>query len=108
DAQIVADDKTFSVYDASSNTVYTGTLPQDEAPAAKDEPPTLAGIQQGLAKLGRMWDLSGARPGNDAGQPSYTVRIEPKDDRGLVGAAQLAWAAARGVPLRAAVYAQGQ
>ena len=42
-----------------------------------------------------------------AGQPSYTVRIAPKDDGGLLGAAELAWDAARGVPLRAAVYAQG-
>jgi hypothetical protein len=36
------------------------------------------------------------------------VRIAPKDDGGLLGAAELAWDAARGVPLRAAVYAQGQ
>jgi outer membrane lipoprotein-sorting protein len=106
DAQIVVGDKTFSVYDASSNTVYTGTLPAHEQ--TKDEPPTLAGIQQGLAKLGRMWDLSGARPGANAQQPSYTVRIAPKDDGGLLGAAELAWDAARGVPLRAAIYAQGQ
>ena len=51
--------------------------------------------------LGRAAD---ARP--PAG-PSYTVRIAPKDDGGLLGAAELAWDAARGVPLRAAVYAQG-
>jgi hypothetical protein len=36
------------------------------------------------------------------------VRISPKDDGGLLGAAELAWDAARGVPLRAAIYAQGQ
>jgi outer membrane lipoprotein-sorting protein len=108
DAQIVVGDKTFSVYDASSNTVYTGTLPHDRTKPRKDTPPTMAGIQQGLAKLGRMWDLSDPRPGNDAGQPSYTVRIAPKDDGGLLGAAEVAWDAARGVPLRAAVYAQGQ
>src|SRR6201999_2039326 len=108
DAQIVVGDKTFSVYDASSNTVYTGTLPERDQSASKDTPPTLAGIQQGLAKLGRMWDLSGARPGTNAGQPSYTVRIAPKGDGGGLGAAELAWDAARGVPLRAAIYAQGQ
>ena len=64
-------------------------------------------MQAGLAKLGRLWTLSGAQPGNTAGQPSYTVRIAPKDDGGLLGAAELAWDAARGVPLRAAVFAQG-
>ncbi len=42
------------------------------------------------------------------GSPSYTVRISPKDDGGLLGAGEVAWDAARGVPLRAAVYAQGQ
>ena len=35
------------------------------------------------------------------------MRIAPKDDGGLLGAAELAWDAAKGVPLRAAVYAQG-
>ena len=35
------------------------------------------------------------------------MRIAPKDDGGLLGAAELAWDAARGVPLRAAIYAQG-
>jgi hypothetical protein len=55
-----------------------------------------------------MWNLSGATPTNTAGEPSYTVRIAPKDDGGLLGAGEIAWDAARGVPLRAAVYAQGQ
>jgi outer membrane lipoprotein-sorting protein len=109
DAQIVADGKTFSVYDGGSNTVYTGTLPQDRLQArAKHEAPTLDAINTALARLGRMWDVSGAEPGTTAGRPSYTVRIAPKDDGGLLGAAQLAWDAARGVPLRAAIYAQGQ
>jgi hypothetical protein len=36
------------------------------------------------------------------------VRIAPRHDGGLVGAAELAWDAANGVPLRAAVYAQGE
>ena len=41
-----------------------------------------------------------------AGRPTYTVRIAPKDDGGLLGAGELAWDAVKGVPLRAAVYAQ--
>jgi outer membrane lipoprotein-sorting protein len=108
DAQIVSDGSKFMVYDASSNTAYTGTMSQDKAPQHAEKAPTLAGIDKGLANLGKMWTLSGARPGTNADRPSYTVRISPKDDGGLLGAAELAWDAARGVPLRAAVYAQGQ
>jgi hypothetical protein len=109
DAQIVSDGKRFSVYDSTSNTVYTGALPaQRQHAATHEQPPTLAGVRRGLADLGRMWNLSGARPTNTANQPSYTVRIAPKDDGGLLGAAEVAWDAARGVPLRAAVYAQGE
>ena len=69
---------------------------------------SLADVRGGLDRLARAWTLSGARPGSTGGQPSYSVRIAPKDDGGLLGAAELAWDAARGVPLRAAVYAQGQ
>lgn len=110
DAQIVSDGQRFSLYDATSNTVYTGALPagRQKQSAAHEQPPTLAGVRRGLADLGRMWNLSGATPTNTAGQPSYTVRIAPKDDGGLLGAAEVAWDAARGVPLRAAVYAQGE
>jgi hypothetical protein len=35
------------------------------------------------------------------------VRITPKHDGGLLGAGELAWDAVHGVPLRAAIYAQG-
>ena len=107
DAQVVADGKRFMVYDAATKTAYTGDLPQDSTPPAQEEQPTLAGVQRGLAKLGQAWTLSGAQPTTTAGQPSYTVRIAPKDDGGLLGAAEVAWDAARGVPLRAAIYAQG-
>ena len=64
-------------------------------------------MRGGLDRLAQAWTLSGARPGTTGGEPSYTVRVAPKDDGGLLGAAELAWDAARGVPLRAAVYAQG-
>jgi outer membrane lipoprotein-sorting protein len=107
DAQIAYDGTKFSVYDATSNTAYTGTLPNKTEPREHAQP-SLKNIQDGLAKLGQMWDLSGAKPGTTADQPSYTVRIAPKDDGGLLGAAEIAWDAARGVPLRAAIYAQGQ
>src|SRR4051794_31840829 len=107
DAQIVSDGTHFSVYDGTSNTAYTGTLPKQDT-TTEHPAPGLDAIKQGLAKLGATWDLSGAQPGTTAGRPSYTVRIAPKDDGGLLGAAELAWDAARGVPLRAAIYAQGQ
>ena len=42
-----------------------------------------------------------------AGQPAYTVRVSPKANGGLLGGAELAWDAANGTPLRAAVYASG-
>src|SRR3954454_21006495 len=110
DAQIVSDGKQASIYDATSNTVYRADLPHDESSAKHGHggPPSLAQIDKGLANLGRAWTLSGARPGNTAGQPSYTLRIAPKDDGGLLGAAEVAWDAAHGTPLRAAIYAQGQ
>ena len=107
DAQLVADGKRFMFYDAASKTAFTGSLPEDKEPTSERKPTTLDGVRQGLAKLGEMWTLSGAQPGTTANRPSYTVRIAPKDDGGLLGAAELAWDAARGVPLRAAVYAQG-
>jgi hypothetical protein len=46
-------------------------------------------------------------PTTVAGRPAYTVRITPKHDGGLIGAAELAWDADHGTPLRAAIYAAG-
>jgi outer membrane lipoprotein-sorting protein len=109
DAQIVSDGKTVTVYDASSNTVYRATLPDEAEHAAKpDEKLTLEKIQKALDRLAETWTVSGAQPTSLAGQPAYTVKISPKDDGGLLGAAQAAWDAVTGAPLRAAVYAQGQ
>jgi hypothetical protein len=48
--------------------------------------------------------LSGATPTDVAGQAAYSVRISPSRGGGLVGGAELAWDAVRGVPLRLAVY----
>ena len=110
DAQIVWNGNELSVYDASSNTVYRATLP-DKATTpgtdSTDQPPTLDQISTWLAKLSEHAALSDAVPDNVAGQPAYTVTISPKHDGGLLGSAELAWDAAEGVPLRAAVYAQG-
>jgi outer membrane lipoprotein-sorting protein len=107
DAQIAADGEQLSVYDAGSKTVYR--IPM-RAPAAKrgdHRPATLAGVRRGLERLAQTWSLSGAKPTSTGGRPSYTLRIAPKDDGGLLGAGELAWDAEKGVPLRIAVYAQG-
>src|ERR687897_299352 len=84
----------------------SGSLPQGAAS------PLAAGAEGRLWLAGdgraRLELLSGARPTSTGGRPTYTVRIAAKDDGGLLGAAELAWDAFRGVPLRAAVYAQGQ
>lgn len=111
DAQIVSDGKVVTAYDASSNTAYRFALPQEKPDAAKPDahtPPTLARVDQAIARVSKHWTLSGATPTSTAGEPSYTVRIAPKGDGGLLGAAELAWDATNGVPLRAAVYASGQ
>src|SRR3954449_9362741 len=105
DAQLVADGERFMLYDAATKSAYVGRLPQGDKPERSR--PGLSAIQSGLAQLGEAWTLSGAQPTTTAGQPSYTVRIAPKDDGGLLGAAEVAWDAAHGVPLRAAIYAQG-
>lgn len=109
DAQIVVANGRLTVYDASSNTVYRLPLAADHKSSGKaDHEPTLANVKAALQRLASSWTVSGAQPSSTAGRPSYTVRISPKDDGGLLGAAELAWDAANGTPLRAAVYAQGQ
>ncbi len=109
DAQIVSDGKVVTIYDATSNTAYKIALPQEPKTTtrADDAPPTLAAIQSTLTKLAGEWNLSGAQPTSTGGQPSYTLKVTPKGDGGLLGAAEVAWDAANGTPLRAAVYAQG-
>ncbi len=106
DTQIAVDDDGYRIYDAGAQTVYTLPAPQRHAERPA-EGPSQAAVDRGLSRLTEAWTLSQPRPGTTAGRPSYTVRIAPKDDGGLLGAGELAWDAAHGVPLRAAVYAQG-
>jgi hypothetical protein len=70
-------------------------------------PPSVAEIDAALAQLGAVADLSAATPDSVAGQPAYTVRVSPKANGGLVGAVELSWDAATGVPLHAAIYTKG-
>jgi hypothetical protein len=109
DAQIVWSKTKVTVYDASSNTAYVADLPPDAN--AKDNGqsavPSVDEITKFLTELGKNWNVSGADPSNTGGQESYTVKISPSHDGGLLGSAQMAFDALRGVPLKVAVYAQG-
>lgn len=109
DAQVVIDNGAFSIYDPMTNTVYKGTLPQNTSSSTsksstRDTIPTVAQIQTDLNQLAQHWDLVGPTPRNVAGQPAYKIRISPKHSGGLLGQVQLAWDAARGVPLGIAIY----
>jgi hypothetical protein len=99
------------VYDASSNTVYKFTLPAQTASptgtADAGTPPGLGEITTFLSDLSKQATVSEAQPDNVGNQPAYTVTVSPKHDGGLLGSAQLAFDAARGIPLRIAIYAQG-
>src|SRR3954470_10556779 len=97
----------FTLYDPGQNTVYRGTLPRHQDQPDQHGVPTVAQIQKKLTELMGHADLSGAIPGDVAGHAAYSVRISPKHDGGLLGGAELAWDAATGVPLRAAVFAAG-
>ena len=121
DAEVLVDNGSFWISDPSSNTVYEGTLPADAhaagahaATAHADQIPSLGDITNELNTLARHLDLNGAAagpfnavPGDVGGQPTYSVRISPKHDGGLLGAVQLAWDSAHGVPLDFAIYASG-
>ncbi len=109
DAQIVWSKTKVTVYDASSNTAYTADLPQDTSTTATptDTIPSVDEITKFLTELGQHWTVSGADPSNTGGQESYTVKVSPTHDGGLLGSAQLAFDALRGVPLKVAIYATG-
>ena len=113
DSQVLSDGHRWSIYDSGSNTAYEGTLPADHggadggSSANKHQPPSLDEVKKGIAKLAEHAIVSGAQPTDIAGQPAYNVRVEPKDNGGLLGGAELAWDAVHGAPLRVAVYAKG-
>ncbi len=111
DAQAVVSGGHFWVYDPGTNTVYEGTVPAHAKPKRSstrhETLPSVSQIQTDLNKLAQHINFSGATPSDVAGHAAYTVQVSPKHDGGLLGDAQLAWDAARGVPLRFAVYARG-
>jgi outer membrane lipoprotein-sorting protein len=114
DVQIVWNGQQATAFDASTNTVYRFTVPssaqsadQSTGQAASSKaPPTVAEIEQELAKVAA--DLSLTNLATTVGnQPAYSVAISPKHDGGLVGSVELAYAAANGTPLKVAIYAKG-
>src|SRR3954465_7504574 len=86
DAQVVANQRRFFVFDGTSNTVYQGKVPKHRESRAerRHKIPSVGRIQQGLARAGRHKpDCAGPGPGNTAGHPAYTVRVGPGEPGGL-------------------------
>jgi outer membrane lipoprotein-sorting protein len=108
DAQIVWNDSKVTIYDASSNTAYVADLPAQAKNTKTDTVPSVDQITKLLDELAKNWTVSGAKPSNVAGQEAYTVMVSPSHDGGMLGSAELAFDALRGVPLKIAITAQGQ
>lgn len=114
DAQIVVAHGMLWASDPTANTVFELRLPAGPGAAVAhgdsagaDALPSVAQIETALTSLAAHVAVSGAIPGDVAGRPVYTVRVAPKTGGGLLGGAELAWDAVRGVPLRFALYARG-
>jgi outer membrane lipoprotein-sorting protein len=112
DFQALVEGNRFSVYDPGTETVYEGMLPQHRqgggGDAKQDEPPSLAQVQKGIEEAMHYANLGSSIPSSVAGRAAYSLRVSPKANGGLVGGAELAWDAANGTPLRAAIYAKGE
>jgi outer membrane lipoprotein-sorting protein len=108
DSQVLIEGKHFQVYDGTSETVYEGTLPEEEGKEAEEGKgggvPSVAEIQKSIDEAAKHVTLSGATPSDVAGQATYTLQAAPSHDGGLLGRVELAWDAANGIPLRGAVY----
>jgi outer membrane lipoprotein-sorting protein len=111
DSQLILTKAGATLYDAATNSVYKLPFPAGArthesggSPEHQGGVPGVSEISKLLARIGASANVSGAKPSNVAGQPAYTVRISPKHDGGLLGAAELAWDSNRGVPLRIAIY----
>jgi outer membrane lipoprotein-sorting protein len=119
DTEVLYDGHTLSLYDPSSNTLYRYTPPDGKDLSSSSdsgsgsgqpgwgsgsEPPTVAQIEEAIARLSKNAEVSGAIPTDVAGQAAYTVRVSPREGGSLIGGAELSWDAVHGTPLRAAVY----
>jgi hypothetical protein len=109
EADLVVNNGSWWLYDPGLGSVYKGTLPAQSQSSGKDKSgqdtvPSIAQIQSELTQLLSHVNLTGPTPGATGGQPSYTVAVTPKHSGGLLGAVQLAWDAAHGLPLTFALY----
>jgi outer membrane lipoprotein-sorting protein len=108
DSQVLVEGRHFEIYDGTSETVYEGTLPEEEeggeGAEAEDGVPSVQRIQEGIDRAGKRVDLSGAIPSDTAGRATYTVWAAPSHDGGLLGRVELSFDAGNGIPLRGAVY----
>lgn len=110
DTQIVADGGDVMIYDAAANTVYRYT-PKQAPSGGSSQPsrdhgatPSLAQVEEALAKVRKHAQLSEATPTDVAGRAAYTVRVSPQEGGSLIGGAELSFDAANGLPLRVAAY----
>jgi outer membrane lipoprotein-sorting protein len=107
DTQVLVSENRFQIYDGSSETVYRGTLPEEDGKdpgSAEHGVPALGQIEAKIGEVEEHAELSGATPSDVAGQPTYTLHVAPRHDGGLLGGAEVAWDANHGTPLRAAIY----
>jgi hypothetical protein len=105
--ELAYDGRQLMLFDRKHHVAYELPVSHDATTHKAPTVPTIAAIDQALAKVGREAILSGAIPSNIAGRPAYDVRMSPRRDGGLFGAFELAWDAAHRVPLRFAVYPRG-
>jgi outer membrane lipoprotein-sorting protein len=111
DTEVTYDGHTLVVYDAASNTAYRYTPKQQGTTGAGSgsdhgsrHAPSVAQIEEAIAKVDKHATLSGAKPTDVAGAPAYTVRLSPSESGSLIGGAELSFDAENGIPLRTAVY----
>jgi hypothetical protein len=109
DAQILWNHDHLTIWDSSSNTVYTLPLPAQSASDtnSQEQPPTLGEIDSFLTDLAKQATVEGPAPSDIVGEPAYRVTVSPAHSAGLIGSLDLAWDATHGVPLEIALRAQG-
>jgi hypothetical protein len=121
DAQIVLGRGRFWIYDPTTNTVYSGSMPSAllGGPSARragagaagasgsGAGPTVSQIQSYLTTVAGGVRLSGATPGDVGGAPAYSMRMTPLSNSGLLSGVRLAWDAVHGIPLDVAMFAKG-
>jgi hypothetical protein len=110
--ELAYDGSKVTLYDKKHHVAYVLPMAHHASAAKADTAkahsvPSIAEIQKGIARLGKVAVVSGAIPSNVAGQKAYTVRMSPRHNGGLFGNFELAWDAARGVPLHFAIYPRG-